>query len=88
MSKGKELQYSVNRSFEKIKLPFLCEFRIAVENSQREISDILLTYPILIARTIAGRLCDDNILVDVSDRELLKVNFSIISYSNIEQKLG
>jgi hypothetical protein len=84
MSKGKELQYSVNRSFEKIKLPLLGNVRISVYNSQHERSDILFTsdYDSAEAR------CNDRILTDVSDRELIKVNFSVTSYSTLEQKLG
>jgi len=82
MSKGKELQYSVNRSFEKIKLPLLGNVRISVYNSQHERSDILFTsdYDSAEAR------CNDRILTDVSDR--VKVNFSVTSYSTLEQKLG
>lgn len=84
MSKGNELQYSVNRSFEKIESLLFRDVSIPGEKT-----DILLS---VVQLTTAG--CkrkdhhNDSILFDVSARELINVNFSVTSYSNIEQKLG
>ena len=84
MSKGNELQYSVNRSFEKIESLLFRDVSIPGEKT-----DILLS---VVQLTTAGYKRkyhhNDSILFDVSDRELIYVNFSVTSYSNIEQKLG
>lgn len=90
MSKGKELQYSVNRSFEKNKLSLLRDARISIGSLQRVVAYILLTSAIrsVLDYTIAMCCCNDNILTDVSGRERINVNFSVIPYRNIEQELG
>ena len=84
MSKGNELQYSVNRSFEKIESLLFRDVSIPGEKT-----DILLS---VVQLTTAGYKRkdhnNDSILFDVSARELINVNFSVTSYSNIEQKLG
>ncbi len=84
MSKGNELQYSVNRSFEKIESLLFRDVSITGGKT-----DILLSVAQL---TTAGYKRkdhhNDSILFDVSARELINVNFSVTSYSNIEQKLG
>jgi hypothetical protein len=83
MSKGKELQYSVNRSFEKIKLLLSRDIQISGT------TDILWSVAQLTTACYKTKdHCHDNTLSDVSDRELIKVNISITYYSTIEQKLG
>lgn len=79
MSKGKELKYSVNRSFEKIKLSSFRDVLILGENQQYKIINILQSF-------IHG--CESikiRVLTDVFERELAQVDFSVTSYSNIQQ---
>lgn len=84
MSKGKELQYSVNRSFEKIKLLSSRDIQISGTTT-----DILWSVAQLTTACYKAKdHCNDNTLSDVSDRELIKVNIRTTSYSTIEQKLG
>jgi hypothetical protein len=75
MSKGKELKYSVNRSFEEIKLQSSRDVLIPGVNSQHSKKDI---------QSFVQR----DVLHSVSDSELIKIDFSITGYSNIEQALG
>lgn len=84
MSKGKELQYSVNRSFEKIKLLPSRDIQISGTTT-----DILWSVAQLTTACYKTKdHCNDSTLSDVSDRELIKVNIRTTSYSTIEQQLG
>lgn len=84
MSKGKELEYSVNRSFEKIKL-----LLFPADYISGEITDILLSVAQLIMAGNKGESrCKDGGLSDVSGRELITEKFCVTCYSNIEQTLG
>lgn len=82
MSKGKELKYSVNRSFEEIKLPSFQDVLILGENLQHKRIDILQSFE---------HDCENvkvSMLPDVSGSELIPVDFSATSYSNIQQAWG
>jgi hypothetical protein len=84
MSKGKELPYSSNRSFEKIWLPL---FRDVTATEKK--TDILLSVAQITAAGYKAKNCwKDNTLFDVPHRELINVNFSVTLYRNIELKLG
>jgi hypothetical protein len=79
MSKGKELKYSVNRSFEEIKLLPFRDVLTLGENPQYKRIDILQSF--------VGD-CENvtvSVLPDVPDSELIPVNFNVTSYSNIQR---
>lgn len=82
MSKGKELKYSVNRSFEEIKLQSFQDVLILGEKSQCKKTDILQSF---VQECKHARI---SLLPDVSDSELIKIDFSITTYSNTERALG